>query len=235
MIYDKIPASELEKIVRTKIKKPEILLDIGCGILPQKICRPQVHICLEPFSEYLDCLQEKIKSEFDRHYVLLKGTWSESYSFIPPKSVDSIFLTDVIEHLPKQEGLRLLQKTEEVARQQIVIFTTLGFLPQAHADGKDAWGLSGADWQEHKSGWLPEDFGDGWDFYISREFHTANNLGQPFEKPYGAFWAIKNLNGYSKPLWRNRLRYWKNMFFHLIWRAKRKFNYIMGKILWQKS
>jgi hypothetical protein len=65
---------------------------------------------------------------------------------------------DIIEHLEKDEGMKLLKCTENIARSQVVIFTPYGILPQSHPDGKDAWGLNGCDWQQHKSGWLPEDF-----------------------------------------------------------------------------
>jgi hypothetical protein len=117
--------------------------------------------------------------------------WHEAVNFFPEKSVDTVFLVDVIEHLEKEEGRNLLALTEKIARKQVVVFTPLGFMPQHHEDGKDAWGLNGADWQEHKSGWLPEDFSEDWQFFIAKEFHLIDNLLQPLEKPYGAFWAIK--------------------------------------------
>ncbi len=102
-------------------------------------------------------------------------------------------MIDVVEHLEKEEGLRLLCLTERIARRQIVLFTPLGFMPQEHLDGKDAWGLEGGRWQEHKSGWLPEDFGESWDIYASEEYHLHDNMGMPLEKPFGVFWAIKNI------------------------------------------
>ncbi len=152
-----------------------------------------VHICCEPFQQYLEQLQEKIKHAHDRTFVLLKATWSEALELFPPKSVDSVFLVDVIEHLEKAEALRLLKATEALAREQIAVFTPLGFLPQRHSDGKDAWGLDGGDWQEHKSGWEPEDFDDSWDIYAAKVFHTEDGQGRVFEKPYGALWAIKSI------------------------------------------
>ncbi|PKL52498.1 MAG: hypothetical protein CVV37_00935 [Nitrospira bacterium HGW-Nitrospira-1] len=58
-------------------------------------------------------------------------------------------------------------------------------------DGKDAWGLNWAGRQEHKSGWLPEDFGEGWRIFADREFYMEDNLYRPLETPYGVLWAIK--------------------------------------------
>ena len=103
---------------------------------------------------------------------------------------------DVIEHLEKSEALDLLKRlkrTEALARKQIVLFTPLGFLPQEDLDGKDAWGLDGGAWQEHKSGWSPEDFDGSWRIYASKVFHTVDCFGRAFETPYGAMWAVKDV------------------------------------------
>jgi len=181
--------------VTKRLKTTEVVLDIGSGIRPQKLVTPRVHICFEPYQGYLDHLQEKAKDEFGRSYLILKGTWEDAVKVLPPKSVDSVFLLDVIEHLEKKKGQRLLKKTEKLAREQIVIFTPLGFVPQEHKDGQDAWGLEGGKWQEHKSGWYPKDFDQSWSIFVSKEYHFNDNLGKKYPKPYGAFFAIKNLSG----------------------------------------
>ncbi len=185
---------ESEKLFPTavsQLEKVDIVLDIGCGISPQKFIIPKVHICCEPFRQYLDVLKDKIKQSPDRHHIFINASWSEAVNLFPPESVDSVFLIDVVEHLVKEEAVKLLKLTENIARRQIAVFTPLGFLPQEHPDGKDAWGLNGGVWQEHKSGWYPDDFDDSWDIYASKVFHTADNMGRPFETPFGAIWAIK--------------------------------------------
>jgi len=170
------------------------LLDIGCGIAPQNYIHPQVHICCEPYKEYVARLQNDISNMDvkDRQYVVLNMGWHEVVRYFPEKSVDTIILADVIEHLEKEEGRELLRATEKIARQQVILFTPYGFMPQHLDSSTDGWGLSGGAWQEHKSGWMPEDFeGDGWQFIAAREYHTEDSLGQRLEKPYGAFWAVK--------------------------------------------
>lgn len=174
-----------------QINPTDVLLDIGCGIMPQRFTVPSVHICVEPFTQYVEKLQEKVKDETDRSYVILNATWAEALKILPPKSVDTVIMIDVIEHIDKAEAKKLLKDTEKLARRQIVIFTPLGFLPQEHPDGKDAWGLDGGKWQEHKSGWEPDDFGDDWEIFAAKEFHMADNLGRGHETPFGALWAIK--------------------------------------------
>jgi len=143
--------------------------------------------------QYVERLQKSLKEDKTRHYVILNAAWGEVVSLFPPKSVDSVFLLDVIEHLEKEEAIHLLKLTEEIARIQIAIFTPLGFMPQKHPDGKDAWGFDGGLWQEHRSGWEPDDFDTTWDVYAAKVYHTIDNSGKHLETPYGALWAIKSL------------------------------------------
>jgi len=185
---------ELYPVAAKNVKPASVILDIGCGIQPQNHIVPKVHICCEPYDEYVEILQQQTSNASDRNYVLLKATWNEAVDLFPSKSVDTVFLDDVIEHLEKDQALKLLKKTEQIARSQIVVITPLGFLPQEHPDGKDAWGLNGGAWQEHKSGWQPEDFDDTWDIFVAQNYHFFDNMGKPFEKPFGAMWAIKNLD-----------------------------------------
>lgn len=177
-----------------RLEHTSVVLDIGCGIQPQRYVLPQVHICCEPFSQYIEVLQEKIRHENDRTYVVLNSTWSDAVNLFPAKSVDTVFLNDVIEHLEKDEALALLAATERIARRQMAVFTPLGFMPQQHPDGKDAWGLDGGSWQEHKSGWQPEDFDASWDIYASKVFHLTDSMGTVLDQPFGALWAIKTFS-----------------------------------------
>jgi len=194
MKVKRLKRSYFEKEVEKNIVEATTVLDIGCGISPQRLVKPLIHICCEPYGEYLDKLRDKLEVDNDRNYMFLQATWQEAVKIFPPKSVDSIFLLDVIEHLEKSEARRLIKKTEKIAKKQIVIFTTLGFIPQHHEDGKDAWGLGGGVWQEHKSGWKPEDFGDGWDVFACKNFHATDNMGNPLKGSSGALYAIKNYN-----------------------------------------
>jgi hypothetical protein len=177
---------------RQRFRETDVLLDIGCGIMPQTTLVPSVHICVEPYQEYVDVLQQKTSGASDRSFVIIRGTWREALDMLPAKSVDTVILADVIEHIEKAQATELLRRTEDVARQQILIFTPLGFMPQVHPDGVDAWGLGGAHWQEHKSGWTPDDFGEGWETIGTKEYYFEDNLGKPLKQPYGAFWAIRN-------------------------------------------
>ena len=181
------------KEVKKKIKPVKVILDIGCGIRPQKIIQPVVHICCEPFEQYISYLQREVVPNTNYDFILLKAKWEDIIEVIPPGSVDTVFLIDVIEHLNKESGLKLLKPTEKMARRQVVIFTPLGFFPQEHPDGKDAWGFDGGSWQTHRSGWYPEDFDWTWDIFACKNYHKIDNMHNELEEPVGAFWAIKTL------------------------------------------
>ncbi|MBN1936394.1 MAG: class I SAM-dependent methyltransferase [Anaerolineae bacterium] len=181
-----------------KIRPVDVVLDIGCGIQPQNYVIPSVHICCEPFVQYVDYLQHAMASQpaqfCDRLYVVLQASWEQAVTLFPSRSVDTVFVMDVIEHLEKETGISLLRATECLARHQVIIFTPLGFVKQEHPDGKDAWGLDGGKWQEHRSGWLPEDFDESWETYATKNFHLADNMDHPYRVPVGAFFAIKTIH-----------------------------------------
>lgn len=171
------------------VKPASKFLDIGSAIRPCDFLKMKTHICCEPYMEYVEILQKKFPD-----LIVLNMNWAEVVKYFPPKSVDTVFLGDVIEHLEKDEGLDLLLKTLPLVKQQVVITTPLGFFEQSHPDGIDVWGLHGGEWQRHRSGWVPEDFptveGGSWHFYVCNEFHYTNNLGQQLPAPRGAFWAV---------------------------------------------
>jgi len=206
-----------DRLVITAIKAiqyTEIALDIGSGIMPQNYVTPVIHICVEPFDQYVRYLHKKICTSFDRQYIIIKASWEEVLDLFPEKSVDTIFLIDVIEHIEKKVAIRLLKESEKIVRKQIVIFTPLGFVSQHHSDGKDAWGLDGGKWQEHKSGWEPQDFDNSWNIYVTKKFHFTDNLGKKLKKPFGAFFAIKNMS-FSKKKSDNYFRNKKNIIFQI--------------------
>lgn len=68
-----------------------------------------------------------------------------------PKSFDCVICSDVLEHLSKPEGLKLIKNIESIAKKKVIIFTPNGFSP------KDTF-EDGNVLQEHKSGWTVNEF-----------------------------------------------------------------------------
>jgi hypothetical protein len=188
--------NELLVAVEKLIKETDVVLDIGCGIRPMNYFRPKLHILVDPCQEYIDILS--YRSVGDKSVLIFHQDALQFLGSMAKNSVDSIFLLDVIEHIDKDVGQLVIRECERVAREQIVIFTPLGFMEQhTEKDGVDAWGLSGGSFQKHLSGWAIEEFDSTWEQHICNEFHAVESTGRTLDYPHGAFFAIKNIKNKS--------------------------------------
>lgn len=122
------------------------ILDLGCGShspVPR----------LMPKSSYtgLDVSTADIhlaKSNYpDGNYIVADVT--KLSDLFAPKQFDCVVALDLIEHLTKKDGERLIRDMEKLASKKVIIFTPNGFLPQAPSPDNP--------WQEHLSGWSYEE------------------------------------------------------------------------------
>ena len=189
---------ESHAVVLGKMVQTEVVLDIGPGIRPQAYFRPRVHICVEPYLPYIERLRQDTGG--DAAYVFLNGTWDSAMKFLPERSVDTVFALDVLEHFEKEDGRRFLEEAARVARCQVIVFTPLGLYPQAYdeSNNQDRWGMEGAYWQAHRSGWYPEDFEEEWELLCCKEYHFVDEHEHALKVPFGAIWAFRNLDGQAK-------------------------------------
>lgn len=178
----------LEIYVRFKVRRTASALDIGAGIRPCPWFTPWTHVVIEPHQEYVERLREMRPD-----IIALTGTAQEKLPDIESKSLDSVFLLDVLEHLPKYDGLSVLNHAIRIAREQVVIFTPLGFFRQDEEE-IDGWGMHGGHWQAHLSGWVPEELAAlGFDAYVCSNYHSVDAHGNRLPTPQGAFYAIKDI------------------------------------------
>lgn len=133
---------ELEKAVG----ECRSLLDLGCGSSSP----------IKSFSKKLYCMgvdsfepsiekskKEKIHNDYCKIDVL------DIDKKFTPGSFDCVAALDLIEHLTKEEGARLIEMIEIIARKKVIIFTPNGFLLQREGDDNPR--------QVHKSGWSVEE------------------------------------------------------------------------------
>jgi hypothetical protein len=186
-------------VVAGRIQNVDVVLDLGPGIRPQPFFKPYVHICVDAHRPYLEHL--KRESADDPRYVLINAAWDRAVGLLPDKSVDTVFALDFIEHLDKPDGFRLLREAERLARRQVVVYTPHGFFPQSYEDPHkpDRWGMDGGYWQTHRSGWVPEDFGDEWDIVICRDCIELDQDNRVMERPMEALWAFRTLAPAAEP------------------------------------
>lgn len=99
---------------------------------------------LEIFPPYYSlALRLKIHDEVRLHDVLTPWPYPEGY-------FDISIGQQIIEHLTKEEGLVFLKNMEKYTKDRVIIATPHGYTDSTPLDGNDR--------NNHRSGWLPEDF-----------------------------------------------------------------------------
>jgi hypothetical protein len=153
--------------------------DIGPGLRPQRMLECPVHMLIEPWRPYANKLTGAYPGK-----VVVDAFGEKFLHSALDKSIDTVFLLDVIEHTEKSVGTELIRQAIRVARTQIVIFTPMGFMPHEVHDIPDTWGdVEHGATQVHLSGWLPEEF-PGAISVICDDYHSDGDI------IYGAFYSI---------------------------------------------
>lgn len=118
----------------------ETVLDVGCGKLsPMRFLRGPRLVGLDGYAPDLEAARRN-----RTHNEYICGDVRALPKLFPGRRFDACVALDVIEHLPKEEGWRMLESMEALATRRVIIFTPNGFVPQKSKDG---------DLQEHLSGW----------------------------------------------------------------------------------
>lgn len=126
------------------------VLDLGCG------CDSPIKMVNELFSHkfysvgidiYKPSLTKSKKQKIhDRYYQMDVMDIGKNFK---NKSFDVVLASDVLEHLTKRDGLKLIKMMEKIASKQIIVFTPNGYLAQSDAYGNP--------WQIHRSGYQVEE------------------------------------------------------------------------------
>ena len=120
------------------------ILDLGCG-KNSPIKNVPKHYSMG-VDIYIDYIKLSKQNEIHTQYIvadLLNIDFKR-------KSFDAIIALDLIEHLAREDAIRLIYKMEEWSKKKVIIFTPNGFLNQDEYDGNP--------YQIHKSEWFAEDF-----------------------------------------------------------------------------
>jgi SAM-dependent methyltransferase len=118
------------------------VLDVGCGEASPLRYLPTLHLTgLDGYAPSL----ERARAQ-KTHDAFQAGDVRKVGELLAGKKFDAVVALDVIEHLTKEDGQRMLAGMERLATRRVVIFTPNGFVPQRSQNG---------DLQEHLSGWEP--------------------------------------------------------------------------------
>jgi len=130
------------------------VLDVGAGIRPFSLVPSTRITCVEPYDEY----RRYLNLNFSRENLQTINAYFDNLTeVVDVDGFDAITIMDVVEHIEKQDVVSNLMRIMDAGANRIIIFTPEGFMPQ-HTVEVDAWGLSGAEMQDHVSGWEIEDF-----------------------------------------------------------------------------
>ncbi len=131
--------------LQRELKGCRSVLDLGCGPnSPLQYCRNiKYSVGVEPFKPYL---KESKKRKIHDKYLNKK---IEELDF-PENSFDAVIIIEVLEHLSKNMGLKIIEKAEEWAKNKVIITTPNGYLPQKKIDKNPL--------QKHLSGWSMAEF-----------------------------------------------------------------------------
>ncbi|MDO9529022.1 MAG: class I SAM-dependent methyltransferase [Syntrophales bacterium] len=123
------------------------LLDLGCGS-DSPISRFSSKI---PYRVGVDIFDNSIwlskKNNIHNEYIKIDILDVENE--FKENSFDCVIAIDLIEHLSKEDGLKLLRIMEKISKKKVVISTPNGFVPQNEYDGNR--------YQVHLSGWSYEE------------------------------------------------------------------------------
>jgi hypothetical protein len=164
-----------DREVHSKILPCSRLIDVGPGIRPFDGFKAETHLCIEPHWEYAQILKDK---NYPVINITARGILRWLHGF------ETVLFIDVIEHMSKKDGEECIKYAKKIATKQVVVFTPLGFMKQETGeDGLDAWGMHGGHWQEHKSGWSPDEF-EGWNILVGKNYHGTHSA-------FAAIWNVK--------------------------------------------
>lgn len=159
--------------IRQELKKMRTVLDIGCGkglvagygIRRKDVCMVGVDI-FEP-----DLRIARERGAHDTHIL-------SDARFLPfkEKSFDAVMCLELLEHLDREEGLRLIRNAEAIAVRKVIISTPVGFLDVdagANRSQQDEFNP----YQDHKGGWEPGELRAlGYKVYYNNYLHRLEKF-----------------------------------------------------------
>jgi SAM-dependent methyltransferase len=177
------PAEILVKLaIRRALSGCESVLDIGCGASPAMRQLGVAHpVGFEGYKPSADLAKQR-----NTHDEIVLGDVRDLERHFRPGQFDACIALDVIEHLPKPDGIKMMQAMEKVAARKVVLFTPSGFLPQKHTDNDDL--------QEHLSGWEPSEMA-GYGYQVTGLLGPKRLRGEyhVIKKQPRAFWGLVSL------------------------------------------
>lgn len=138
-------------LLRKSIGKTKTILDLGCGegSLMQLLSKGR-----DWQITGIDIYKGAIETARKRNVYqkLICGDLLKTIRDNFDSKYDVVFFSQAIEHVTRNQGEKILDEIEKIAKKRIVVGTPRGFMQQPHEF------LDDNPYQVHKSGWTIEDF-----------------------------------------------------------------------------
>jgi len=145
------PRSIIEKILD---KNTKTLLDVGCGrggnilVIKRQHARARIKVVgFDIFKPYVcECVELGVYDD-------LLICDAKQMPFNLKGSFDVVLCSELIEHMTKREGEKLLDNVEKIALRQVIVTTPVGYTEGSYNKIEED-----NTYQIHRSGWDPADF-----------------------------------------------------------------------------
>jgi len=157
-----------------------VLLDVGCGegsVVRDLVKTDQGVKLLHSYLIGLDIFLSYLSNAKKVFHDVIRC----DIRFLPIKYnvADVVLATDVIEHIAKNDGLKLLNELERTAKRQLILMVPVGYCPKSMLEDQNPW-------QAHQSCWFPGEFkSKGFEVYGMNGFKSI--YGERCEFKFGKF------------------------------------------------
>ena len=165
-------------IIRHNLGDMKTILDVGCGdgsmMLKINFDNKYDVTGIDLYSPYL-----RMAKGNGVYKKIVKGS-IKNMKF-KNRSFDAVLASQVIEHISKREGIKMIKEMERIAKKKVIIATPKGFVPFEPFEKKDNNPL-----QVHKSGWEIDE--------MRKYGYKIYGQGSGFiYKPTGLLYKFRNL------------------------------------------
>lgn len=167
-------------VLQKEIGNSKSVLDVGCGN-DSSLGRINRTFYSEGIDIYPKCIE--ISKKYNNHDAYRLGDVRKLSKYYKPKSFDTLVSIDVLEHLTKDEALRMISDMERIAKKKVIIMTPREFIDQGAYDGNP--------YQTHHSGWETKDLQKlGYKVYGLRGLKFFRNDAASIRFSPWIFWGI---------------------------------------------
>lgn len=167
-----------------KASEYESVLDVGCGVsLLLRYVKAKVRVGVDVCAKAVEVSRASVPGgEF-----ICADLRNPEKIFQSPRRFECAVGMDILEHLEKEDALRLLDWCDMVASECHIWFVPTGYFPYY----KDAYNLGNEEFMIHRSSWVADDLAvRGYEVWDYSDWHRDHQDLEPGSS-IGAMWCLR--------------------------------------------